>query len=78
MSSNWTPIDSDLCGVQSGSVQSSTTVGCAAKIGRYVTTRQPDVSMDRMVFCEVQVTGYQYHPCGFCDGDYRYGPGRLD
>ena len=73
VSSSRTPTDSELCGVQS--VESSTTVRCAAKIGRYVTIRQPDVSMDQMVFCEVRAQGYQYHSCGFYDGDYRYGPG---
>ena len=75
VSSSRTPTDNELCGVQSGSVQSSTTVRCATIVGRYVTIRQPDESMDEMVFCEVQVQGYQYHSCDFYDGDYRYGPG---
>ena len=75
VSENRTPTDSALCGVQSGSFQSSTTVRCVTMVGRYVTIRQPDVNMDEMVFCEVQVQGYQYHSCGFYDGDYRYGPG---
>ena len=75
VSSSRTPTDSELCGVQRGSIHGSTTVRCAAKIGRYVTIKQPDVSMDQMVFCEVRVQGYQYHSCGFYDGDYRYGPG---
>ena len=75
VSENRTPTDSELCGVQSGSVHSSTTVRCSTMVGRYVTIKQPDVNMDVMVFCEVQVQGYQYHSCGFYDGDYRYGPG---
>ena len=75
VSENRTPTDAELCEVQSGSFQSSTTVRCASMVGRYVTIRQPDVNMDEMMFCEVQVQGYQYHSCGFYDGDYRYGPG---
>ena len=75
MSSSRTPTDSELCGVQSGSYHTSTTVRCAIIVGRYVTIRQPDVNMAEMMFCEVQVQGYQYHSCGFYDGDYRYGPG---
>ena len=75
VSSSRTPTDSDLCGVQSGNVQSSITVRCPNMIGRYVTIRQPDVSMAEMTFCEVQVQGYEYHSCGFYDDDYRYGPG---
>ena len=74
VSASRTPTDSELCGVQSGSIQSSTIVRCATMIGRYVTIRQPDVSMVHMMFCEVEVQGYQYHSCGFHDGDYRYGP----
>ena len=75
VSENWTPIDAELCGVQSGSFQSSTTVRCATMIGSHVTIRQPDVNTEEMLFCEVQVQGYQYHSCGFYDDDYRYGPG---
>ena len=75
VSASRTPTNSELCGVQSGSFQDSTTVRCATMMGRYVTIRQPDVSIEEMVFCEVQVHGYQYHSCGFYDGDYRYGPG---
>ena len=75
VTSSRTPTDSELCGVQSGSFQSSTTVRCFTMVGRYVTIRQPDVNMDVMVFCEVQVQGYQYYSCSFYDGDYRYGPG---
>ena len=75
VSASRTPMDSGLCGVQSGSVQGSTTIRCDVMVGRYVTIRQPDMNMDEMVFCEVQVQGYQYYSCGWYDGDYRYGPG---
>ena len=75
VSSSRTPTDNELCGVQSGSFPGSTSVRCATMVGRYVTIRNPDMSMVEMVFCEVQVQGYQFHSCGFYDGDYRYGPG---
>ena len=75
VSASRTPTNEELCGVQSGDFQSSTTVRCATMVGRYVTIRQPDVNMVEMVFCEVQVQGYQYHSCGFYDDDYRFGPG---
>ena len=75
VSSSRTPTDAELCGVQSGSIQRSTSVRCAPMIGSHVTIRQPDVNTEEMMFCEVQVQGYQYHSCGFYDGDYRYGPG---
>ena len=77
VSASRTPSDSDLCGAQSGNVQSSTTVRCATMVGRYVTIRQPDVNIVEMVFCEVQVQEYQYHSCGFYSDGYRYGPGCL-
>ena len=75
VSDNRTPTDAELCGVQSGTIQTSTTVPCAQMVGRYVTIRQPDVSIEQMVFCEVQVQGFEYYPCGVYGGDYRYGPG---
>ena len=75
VSSNKTPIDSELCGVQSGSIPGSTTVRCAALIGRYVIIRQQDMNIGEMMLCEVQVQGYQYYSCAFYDSDYRYGPG---
>ena len=75
VSASRTPTDSELCGVQSGSVLGSTTIRCDVMVGRYVTIRQPDMSMVEMVFCEVQVQGYQYYSCGWYDGDYRFGPG---
>ena len=49
----------------------------AAIIGRYVYIRPSNVSMEEMEFCEVRVSGSQYHACGFYDGDYRYGPGCI-
>ena len=75
VSSSRTPTDSELCGVQSGSVYIFTTVRCPTMVGRYLIIRQPAVNMAEMMFCEVQVQGYQYYSCGFYDGDYRYGPG---
>ena len=67
--------DSELCGVQSESILGSITVRCATLIGRYVIIRQQNMNIGEMMLCEIQVQGYQYHSCGFYDGDYRYGPG---
>ena len=70
-SADRTPTDEELCGELSGS---RSTVECSYKIGRYVTIRQPNVTIEEMVFCEIYVRGYEYYPCGFYDGDYRWGP----
>ena len=43
-----------------------------------MTIRQPNVTIEEMVFCEVEVYGYEYYPCGFYDGDYRWGPGYIE
>ena len=75
VSASRTPTDTELCGVVSGSTSS---VQCFYKIGRYVTIRQPDVTIEEMVFCEVYVIGHQYELCGFYDGDYRWGPACLE
>ena len=41
------------------------------------TLRQPNVNLQEMMFCDVEISGYQYHPCGFYDGDYRWGKGFI-
>ena len=33
------------------------------------------MNLQEMMFCDVEISGYQYHPCGFYDGDYRWGKG---
>ena len=77
VSSSRTPTNSELCGV-SGGFYITTMVTCGGTVvGRYVTIRQPDVNIEEMMFCEVHVAGYQYYPCSFYDGDYRYGPGCI-
>ena len=73
VSADRTPTDEELCGLHSGSISSYTYVDCSYKIGRYVTIRQPDVTIEEMMFCEVCVKGYEYYSCGFYDGDYRWG-----
>ena len=78
VSASRTPTDAELGGVLSGS---SSTVYCSHgtyMIGRYVTMRQPNVTIGEMVFCEVWVHGYEYYPCGFYDGDYRWGKACLE
>ena len=69
VSASRTLTDDELCGEGSGGI---IFVGCSYMIGRYVIIRQPDVTIEEMVFCEVRVDGYEYYPCGFYDGDYRW------
>ena len=81
-SASRTLTDTELCEVErSGSapnIGSITDVECYFKVGRYVTIRQPNVTIEEMMFCQVQVNGYEYYPCGFYDGDYRWGIACLD
>ena len=68
----WT--DAERCGILNGNIQGSFRLYCHRKmLGRYVTIRQPNVNIQEMMFCEVDVYGYEYYPCGFYGGDYRYG-----
>ena len=57
VSTSRTPTDAERCGVQSGSVH----IHCSYKIGRYLIIRQPDVTIEEMMFCEARVRD----PCGF-------------
>ena len=78
LSASRTPTEEELCGVQGGSFNSFTKKICPHKIGRYVTIRQPNVTIEEMMFCEVRVFGYEYYSCGFYDGDYRWGKACLE
>ena len=70
--------DAELCGVQRGYFYRIFAIYCHWVVSRYVTIRQPNVTIEEMVFCEIYVEGYEYYPCGFYDGDYRYGPACLE
>ena len=68
----WT--DAERCGILNGNIQGSIRLYCSRiMLGRYVTIRQPNVNIQEMMFCEVDVYGYEYYPCGFYGGDYRWG-----
>ena len=72
LSASRTPTDDELCRDQS--IYSFAIIApINNRIGRYVTIRQPNVTIEEMMFCEVNVIGYEYYPCGFYDGDYRWG-----
>ena len=78
VSENINPTDSDLCGTQTGSIQSVITITCrVAMLGRYVRIKQQHNIITEMAFSEVAVIGYEYVECGEHDDDYRYGPGCL-
>ena len=72
LSASRTPTDVELCGVMREDFNDRTSAYCS-KIGRYVTIRQPNVTIEEMMLCEVVVYGQEIYPCGFYDGDYRWG-----
>ena len=75
ISSTRTPTDSELCGLALSENRRAIVRCATSMIGSYVILSQPNESIESMLMCEVEVHGYQYHACGFYDGDYRYGPG---
>ena len=77
LSASRTPTGTELCDEREYSTLSMIII-CYYKIGRYLTIRQPDVTVEEMVFCDVTVAGYEYYPCGFYDGDYRWGPACVE
>ena len=72
VSTSRTPTDAELCRDQRTRPAAIHT-RCNNSIGRYVTIRQPTMTIEEMMFCGVDVRGYEYYPCGFYDGDYRWG-----
>ena len=68
------PTEDELC----GSLGRFMSVQCPTMIGSHVTIAQPNMTIDEMMFCDVHVEGYEYYPCGFYYGDYRYGPGCVE
>ena len=77
LSTSRTPTYDELCGDQR-TYSSFISAWCHSKLGRYVTVRQPNMTIEEMVFCEIRVKGYEYYPCGFYDGDYRWGLACLE
>ena len=77
VSTSRTPTDDELCRYQH-TTSSLIAAWCRYKLGRYVTIRQPNMTIEEMMFCEVKVNGHEYYPCGFYDGDYRWGRACLE
>ena len=77
LSTSRTPTDDELCRNQRADSFGIYT-WCSINIGRYVTIRQPNMTIEEMMFCEVIVDGHEYYPCGFYDGDYRWGPACVE
>ena len=74
----WNPANFQLCGGSLIIDSLSIILRCAnTMVARYVYISSLDVDLVDLTFCEVQAQGYQYHMCGFYNGDYRYGPGCL-